>query len=51
MFNNIELMVWCGEKFVVVGVLGFGKSMLLYVLGGFDELSVGEVLLFGKLFM
>lgn len=46
--KSINLSIENGEFVGVTGRSGSGKSTLLYVISGLDELSSGEVLLFGK---
>ncbi|MBI2370003.1 MAG: ABC transporter ATP-binding protein [Deltaproteobacteria bacterium] len=46
--ENLNLSVGEGEFVTIVGPSGCGKSTLLHILGGFEELSGGEVLVNGR---
>ena len=46
--KNINLSIDKGEFVGITGRSGSGKSTLLYVISGLDNLSSGEVLLFGN---
>jgi lipoprotein-releasing system ATP-binding protein len=45
--RGLSLEVWPGEKVVIVGQSGVGKSTLLHVLGALDHPSEGRVLFDG----
>jgi len=41
--NVFDLMIDDGEFFVMVGLLGFGKMMVLWMFVGFEEVDVGVI--------
>jgi len=45
--RGLSLEVWAGEKIVIVGQSGVGKSTLLHVLGALDQPSEGRVMFDG----
>lgn len=47
-FKNVNLRLHEGEQIAIVGPSGVGKSTLLHVLGGLDNVSGGDVLLLGE---
>lgn len=47
MLYNVSFSVGEGEMMVIVGSFGFGKSILLYLLGGLDMLIFGDVIFNG----
>lgn len=42
-FVGVDFVIYCGEFVVIMGVLGFGKMIFLYVLVGIIVLDVGSV--------
>jgi NitT/TauT family transport system ATP-binding protein len=46
--NDVSLQVATGERLVLLGSSGCGKSSLLRALGGFEPLAAGRILLSGK---
>ena len=47
--NALDLDVWQGEFVSLLGPSGCGKSTFLYMVGGFEEITEGELFLDGKL--
>lgn len=48
--NNISFQIAKGEFISIMGPSGVGKSTLLYILGGLDNPTSGEVIIAGKSF-
>lgn len=46
--KGVDLSVGIGEFISIMGPSGCGKSTFLYLLGGLDEASEGEIYLYGK---
>ncbi|RLA08942.1 MAG: lipoprotein-releasing system ATP-binding protein LolD [Gammaproteobacteria bacterium] len=46
--NDINLSVKAGEQIAIIGSSGVGKSTLLQLLGGLDDASAGEVIIYGS---
>ena len=46
--KNISFEVQSGEKFVIIGSSGCGKTTLLKAIAGFQEISSGELLVAGQ---
>lgn len=47
-FDNIDLDVFCGEVFFIVGGLGSGKMMLLCQVVGLEKFILGMIYIFGE---
>lgn len=45
--GGVDLMIVCGEYFVIMGIFGSGKLMLMNIFGCFDWLMNGEYLFIG----
>lgn len=48
LFSNLSLKIAAGESFVIVGPSGTGKSTILKIFSGLQEVDSGEVLIDGK---
>lgn len=48
--NNLDFHIAENDSVAIVGVSGTGKSTLLHLLGGLDEPTAGEVLIYGQPF-
>lgn len=46
--DHVDLCVDEGEYVVISGASGSGKSTLLYMIGGMEEVSEGEISIFGR---
>jgi putrescine transport system ATP-binding protein len=46
--NNVDLDIYEGEIFALLGASGCGKTTLLRMLAGFEKLSAGSILLDGQ---
>ena len=46
--NNVDLTIYEGENFALLGSSGCGKSTLLRMLAGFENPSAGHIILDGK---
>lgn len=46
--DNVDLEINEGEFVVIIGKLGFGKSIFLYMIGGFDIFIFGKVYIDNK---
>jgi putrescine transport system ATP-binding protein len=46
--NNVDLNIYAGELFCLLGGSGCGKSTLLRMLAGFETPSSGQILIDGK---
>src|SRR3546814_4844870 len=47
-FDGLDLAVQAGETVAIVGASGGGKSTLMYLLGGLDTPTAGEVVVAGE---
>lgn len=46
--KNVDLQIQKGESLVLIGPSGQGKTLLLKILAGLQEINSGQVLVFGK---
>lgn len=46
--KNVNLKINKGEFVVIIGLSGSGKSIFLYLVGGFERLSNGIIKVVGK---
>lgn len=47
-YDGLDLDVYCGEVLGIVGGLGIGKFVLMWVILGFISLNKGCILVFGE---
>lgn len=43
MLDEIDLIIYCGEVLVIIGLLGIGKFIVLRIIVGLLIFDVGEV--------